>query len=236
MKIFLINPSPGEVGGISSHLANLSSRLRDNRIPHQNIAITACGGSKRGPLSTLLNLMRGLFKTPNRREAILHFHTSKKALPFLFAILPLWLLRKNSIVLSIHSGQYMEWLDINPVYRFLHYRLLPLASKVVFMNEVQAEQFRLVFPLMRVDWSPPFIAARLVPSERKTVASLHHPFRLVGSGMWAGYYRHEDLIDAAACVSARLSIPIVLTMVVGTPQRGYGLPGSNYRADRIQSE
>lgn len=215
MKIFLINPSPGNVGGITSHLANLEKRLKHDQIPCDIIAIDSYGASN-NPFISLLRLFRKLFRTPNFQEAILHFHTSKKALPFLLAILPLWLIRKNSVLLSIHSGQYIEWLNYNLFYRFLHRLLLPLATRVVFMNEAQAREIKLLFPKIRVNWSTPFIAVNSVHNVRKAVPSLHYPLKLIGSGMWADYYRHEDLIEAAEQTSLYLSLPVELTLVMGT--------------------
>jgi glycosyltransferase involved in cell wall biosynthesis len=217
-KISLIGTQPPVIGGISTHVHTLNKRLEQNG--YEVTVIDVVNKKKEAGTKGInpFNLILQLLRLSNSGYTIFHFHTSRRAYPFLLCILMLKILNKKAI-LSIHHGDFNKWLVKSFLRKFIYTTFFSLADKLIFMNSKEAKKFKKKSSIdgRRVMAIHPFIVEdETLYDKTHLIKDNKKLFKVTTMGLWKGYYSYEDVIEACVNFNKRSSTITVLDIVVGT--------------------
>lgn len=213
LTIVMVTAFPPPIGGVSMHSARLVHRLAHDgfRVRSIDIALNRSKPDQLGRnLWSLLQVVGDIFR---RRQVVWHFHASRRALPFWFAMPFLFLFRQR-VILSLHTGDYVD--DDRMVNRYLSISdKAGVLACVVVMNAALAARIRdqnarlaakiiAVSPYIAspIDWSYILdVRANASNGEQNVI-------RVSTMGLWRNLYCFEDVV-AATTQAARLTPEII---------------------------
>lgn len=216
-KVVLIGTQPPTIGGISTHIHSLKNRLEQNN--YTVTVIDVITGKKReealngkNPFYLLFNIFFLVYKG----YGIFHFHSSRRAYPFLLSIFLLKLLKKK-VILSLHHGDFNDWLKKYSLRKNIYVRLFLLSDQIIFMNQKDAEEFKKLSSAsdMKVLAISPFIVEDETYYNEVYPVKNEGPFKVSTMGAWRSYYAYEEVIKACRCLSEQYAIEIELDIVAG---------------------
>ncbi len=220
-KIALIGTLPPTIGGISTHTKNLKKRLEQNNYDVAVIDTISKNNqsnilSGRNPLSFFWSL----FSLSCKGYNIFHFHSSKRAYPFLISILFLKLFRKK-VILSIHHGGFNDWLSQSRFKERLYIFFFLLADKIIFMNAGDAVGFRKLASAdkNKIKSASPFIVEDEKYYHKKYPIVKHdEKFLVTTMGGWRVFYLTENVIEACINIIEEWAVSIELDIIAMTSE------------------
>lgn len=216
-KILIIGVLPPTLGGISSHVNNLSERLISDGWAVEIIDLITKGKSEELNRKNTHNpfvFLYFVFKYLCKGGRLIHIHSSIKAIP-LILVYPISRIFGAKIILSIHGGQFSFWIRNNVLRLFFYKIIFKLADYKVFMSQSQLSGLHYWLNEIKNIY---FIGPFIIPTENVnfvpySIDENNANFKLVTMGLWQKIYNFEHVLAACELIQKEEQINIQLTIV-----------------------